>query len=636
MFAIVKTSTRKKILLAAAMLSLALSLSIVFNRPATAACNNELPGDKGLASMRITVDQPGEYVVWLRMWMPTEDQNSVYVQIDDQCVAAAGDVGTDDSFRWVNYHGGDTTSSFRYTLTAGDHVIKITGHDAGTGVDKVLLLQDATCRPVQFGDNCLSESGQANTEKESAVPSTGKTIRDVSQGNWYIVGVSLAVVLAICGFLTWKYKRFIFKVAAQMEQAGVAVGDSFLKNASFRIRLIHFLRHHTLLVGICSGIIFLACIIGIVAAAGRSSMEVESASLYGGAKVVEHADASGGAFVIFEVNPAGASIPPAALQQSGTSPASGDSGANTGSTGTTTTPPGGGGQSSGGGSSTTPAGECPAYPEFPDDSCTGWQHTGVTLQTCVEGDGDEGDGHLEQSNVTYDGCNFANGAVIHGANVTIKRSRIQGVVNAHWSTNYDFQNLTLIDVEIIDATPAEIAAKSVINTGGGSAINGANVTCIRCRIHYVPTGISLGNGSVIRDSYISDVTWGPGAHQAAIGAGGDSGHNSQIIHNRLDCSRWNVNASGFQQGCSSALSLYDEPTLNNVLVQHNLFNTAGGFCTYGGGPQGTNIRYISNMFGKKYNATCGMYGSVSAFYASNGGNVWSDNSWQDGSGAISP
>jgi len=33
---------------------------------------------------------------------------------------------------------------------------------------------------------------------------------------------------------------------------------------------------------------------------------------------------------------------------------------------------------------------CPAYPAFPDASCTGWQHTGVTLRTVQAGDSGPG------------------------------------------------------------------------------------------------------------------------------------------------------------------------------------------------------------------------------------------------------
>lgn len=96
------------------------------------------------------------------------------------------------------------------------------------------------------------------------------------------------------------------------------------------------------------------------------------------------------------------------------------------------------------------------------------------------------------------------------------------------------------------------------------------IFAITCRIHYVPTSISLGNNTLIQDSWISDVTWSPGAHQAGIGAGGNTGHNSRIVHNNIECARWNVKAPGFVQGCSSALSLYEEPTLDDVLVERSL------------------------------------------------------------------
>lgn len=604
---------------------------LVSARPATAACDS-LPGDKGLASVNITVEEAGSYAVWLRMRAPSADKDSVAVQIDDQCAATIGSVEHGNGFYWARSIEGDADKSLSVELTAGAHVLKLAGRDAGVGVDAIMLTQDVRCTPVGMGANCMEEPGKSSPSP--AVPTPKAAMPTAAKKTyWWALMASAATVVTMLGLLVWKYQRFIKRVAIQVEHAGVVVGGSALPSASVRVKVAHFLRHHRIFVSICSGIIVVALVAGVVAAVGRIASELENATLYGGAKVVKDEAASGDAYVVFEANPPGTSVPSAALQakaNTGTQTGESSGGSQGGSSGSGSSS---GGSTGGGG---TPAGECPAYPAFPDDTCTGWQHTGVTLQTCTEGDGDEGDGHLEKANVTYDGCDFANGAVVHSPNVTIKRSRIQGVVSAHWSTDYDFQNLTLIDVEIIAATAAEIAAKTMVNTGGGSAINGANVTCIRCRIHYVPTGISLGNGSVIKDSYISDVTWGPGAHQAAIGAGGNSGHNSQIIHNRLDCSRWNVNASGFQQGCSSALSLYDEPTLNNVLVQNNLFNTAGGFCTYGGGPQGTNIRYLNNQFGKKYSGTCGIYGPVSAFYAANSGNAWTGNSWQDGSGAVTP
>ncbi|GHJ55146.1 hypothetical protein Nm8I071_44530 [Nonomuraea sp. TT08I-71] len=259
-------------------------------------------------------------------------------------------------------------------------------------------------------------------------------------------------------------------------------------------------------------------------------------------------------------------------------------------------------------------GACPPFPAFPDENCTGWQHTGVKLRDC--------DGDIRTSGITLDGCYFPRDLKIVAKNVTIKRSHVKGSVYASWMTDWDFQNLTLIDVEVEDEGNA---------TPDRAAIGGPNFTCIRCHVHNTGTGISMGDNVTIRDSYAHDFTYTEGAHQAAAGANG--GANLTLIHNNLECSR--VNVSPDKQGCSSALSLYDEPTIDNVLVQNNLFNTAGGYCTYGGGPNGTNIRYLDNRFGKKFNPRCGSYGPVAA-YRNNSGNVWQGNLWADGSGPVGP
>jgi hypothetical protein len=268
----------------------------------------------------------------------------------------------------------------------------------------------------------------------------------------------------------------------------------------------------------------------------------------------------------------------------------------------TTTPPG--------------PGECPAFPGFPDASCTGWQHTGVTLTECSEGDGDQ-DGHLTIANRTYDGCVFPRGVVVQAAGIIINRSRIVGVVRVHDSLNGDYRGAKLTDVEIDGgANPSpDFAAISA----------GSNISCVRCHIHGTATGFHLGDNNVLRDSYIHDFV-DTGSHGAAAGTGQGAGDNTIVEHNNLQCSRTNGAAH-----CSSALSLYDEPTLNNVLVQFNLFNSVSGYGMYGGGPQGTNIRILDNVFGQKYYPTCGLFGPVAAFYVGNAGNIWSGNKYENGS-----
>jgi hypothetical protein len=256
---------------------------------------------------------------------------------------------------------------------------------------------------------------------------------------------------------------------------------------------------------------------------------------------------------------------------------------------------------------------CPPFPAFPDSNCTGYKHTGVTLHTCSV--------RITTANSTYDSCLFPDTLTIAAKGVTVKRSLVQGRVEG---VNSSLQGATLIDVEI---------------DGGGnpdhnqSAITETNYTCIRCDIHSTGHGAHGALNVTIRDSYIHDFVYSAGAHQTAFGSNG--GSHFVLVHNNLQC-----NSNG--EGCSSALSFYgDDSQVNDVLVQNNLFNTDGSYCTYAGSvaskayPHGVNVRYVDNRFGKKFHSRCGSYGPVTS-WEQGSSNVWQGNAWQDGSGPVLP
>jgi hypothetical protein len=268
-------------------------------------------------------------------------------------------------------------------------------------------------------------------------------------------------------------------------------------------------------------------------------------------------------------------------------------------------------------SPSAPGKGCGAFPAVPDETCTGWQHTGVTLHDCPN--------VVTAANTTLDGCRFTGGLTIQAGNATITRSRVEGRVDATYLTNWSLRGLRLVDVEIDGG--------GAVDPNGRAAIGNDDYTCIRCHIHGTGRGANLGDNVTIQDSYLHGWVYVAGAHQTAIGSNG--GGNYTIVHNNLVC-----DSNG--PGCSSALSLYgDFSPINNVLVQNNLFNTNGAYCTYGGStsakpyPRGTNIRYLDNLFGKKYNRGCGLYGPVAAWEYYDG-DVWSGNRWQDGSGTVDP
>lgn len=145
------------VLIAFALLVLA-GIPFVLSR--TLAVCGALPSDKGQATYSVNVPSNGTYRGWVRMLSPAANDDSIYMQVDDSyCSIAVGDTSLPaGSFKWVNYHGGNTSNLLTFALTAGTHTVKIAGKDPNVGVDRIMFVSDLTCTPTGTGDNCLSAS----------------------------------------------------------------------------------------------------------------------------------------------------------------------------------------------------------------------------------------------------------------------------------------------------------------------------------------------------------------------------------------------------------------------------------------------------------------------------------------------
>lgn len=274
---------------------------------------------------------------------------------------------------------------------------------------------------------------------------------------------------------------------------------------------------------------------------------------------------------------------------------------------------------------------CPAWPAVPDQHCTGYKHTGKTYvslnRNCATAR--SGEYHFRTPNVVYDGCMFKGIIRMHpeATKVTIKNSLIVGSIEGDGVDYASGGGLFLQDVEITHGATSDVW---LFNKPIGDI---SDYTCIRCHVHHGSSGMMATSNVEIRDSYVHDMTYGPTAHQAAIGI--SEGSNTKFIHNNLDCTRWNAGPGSIHpewpQGCSSALSIYNEPRVDNILVQNNQFNTKGHFCVYTGGLDSTGVKFIDNRFGQKYFSTCGYTGPAFSWYPNNEGYVWSGNVWPDGS-----
>ncbi|TDD98957.1 right-handed parallel beta-helix repeat-containing protein [Jiangella asiatica] len=183
------------------------------------------------------------------------------------------------------------------------------------------------------------------------------------------------------------------------------------------------------------------------------------------------------------------------------------------------------------------------------------------------------------------------------------------------------QNVVIQHIEIV-GDKSELADDAI-------ALYGAcPFTLQESRIYDVGSAVRITDGSHIEGNFLRGNFYNPdsGTHRSALGLNGGADH--VITGNTIDCEG---------PGCSGAFVMYgDFAQVRNVLVEHNLLNTTGSYCTYAGSldakehPVAEDVRYIDNHFGQKYFDTCGRYGPVSGRDSNGGpGFVWEGNVWAD-------
>ncbi len=254
---------------------------------------------------------------------------------------------------------------------------------------------------------------------------------------------------------------------------------------------------------------------------------------------------------------------------------------------------------------------CPPLPAYPDENCTGVP-ADAKLKKCV---------FKNLPSEVYDACEFSGTIWVTAPDITIKNSRIKGVLQGDGAANLRLQ---LVDVEI---------------DGQNSVYDGVQniqgYTCTRCHVHNAARGFS-GTAFTIIDSYVHSLYGTSKSHNETIlGSGG----NITVRHSRL-YGTWNKASSGGTM--SSAVSFYTHgtywPPLDKVLFEQNYLRADEGYCLYAGDDPGpsamhevSNVIFRDNVFhvNRTNPKMCGNTGAVTAFYKGNG-NVWQNNRFEDG------
>jgi len=145
---------------------------------ATAACSAPATA-YGSGSASVTIQTAGTYTIWSRIKVPDTTNNSYFLEIDGgTCVAVGKSAAIPvNTWTWVNYQNGSTTTPTTATLTAGSHTFKLVGTAPNVALDRVILTTDAGCIPTGTGDNCIPLPDTTAPTASLTAPLSGSTVK---------------------------------------------------------------------------------------------------------------------------------------------------------------------------------------------------------------------------------------------------------------------------------------------------------------------------------------------------------------------------------------------------------------------------------------------------------------------------
>ena len=205
---------------------------------------------------------------------------------------------------------------------------------------------------------------------------------------------------------------------------------------------------------------------------------------------------------------------------------------------------------------------------YPDETNTGYKHTGVTLTTNGININNEGDFIISQDNTVIDSKRIDGCVIVKAKNVTIKRSLITGCRAYYniWMQEKagggiaDTSNFLMEDVEV-DGNKVFTNAAIVDDNGKGMVIR-------RMHMHDVADGPHPGENWLIEDSYIHDMYVCPNeCHTDSIQSAGAS--NVTIRHNTILNNPDNAGTGGKNAVVRIAT---EQGPVDNFIVDNNLLD----------------------------------------------------------------
>lgn len=133
---------------------------LALNGHTHAACSADT--SRGAVTYSFTAPADGSYTFWARMQATSNNNDSIYISIDNGDCVTIGDADVPiNAWKWVNYKDGQTSNvAAGVQLTAGVHSIKMIAREDGVKVDRIMLLTGCTPAANGNGDDCVSQNDQ--------------------------------------------------------------------------------------------------------------------------------------------------------------------------------------------------------------------------------------------------------------------------------------------------------------------------------------------------------------------------------------------------------------------------------------------------------------------------------------------
>lgn len=264
---------------------------------------------------------------------------------------------------------------------------------------------------------------------------------------------------------------------------------------------------------------------------------------------------------------------------------------------------------------------CPAYPSFPDTSCTGVP-AGTTLTV------KSGNQTISTAGMIIDGWDVRGKLIINAQNVTVKNSIVHGPAAGGCSNGAAIEvnanYATIQDTEVVMDNPTACL--------DGIWLNANYATLTRLNVHGGTDGIKaatspFGHDYLIQDSYIHDMKWwatdpnqgGGDTHNDGIQSWGGAS-NVTLTHNRIDMST--VLDSGGQMVSNSAW----QDGATNSRAEYNYLDGGGCTLNFAWGSGSVQPIYVNyNHFGRHQGFTgCVVLINNAAVMTQYNGNIWQD------------